>query len=194
MDVDDVYFQQDGATCHISSETIGHLCEKFPDRVISRKGDYNWPPRSCDLTYLDFSHWGYVKDKVYANPPQSIKKLREDSYCYRWNRAPNVRKCNGKCHQKSMVKVTRWLHKKRRTPPFLTTSHHYVLPHLYPNLARYLKNYTNNNKKYYNINNYNTNNYSEITYDLWIINMKIYTHSDWLLFIRLRKGKKTLKM
>ena len=77
MDVDDVYFQQDGATCHISSETIGHLCEKFPDRVISRKGDYNWPRRSCDLTYLDFSHWGYVKDKVYANPPQSIKKLKE---------------------------------------------------------------------------------------------------------------------
>ena len=77
MDVDDVYFQQDGATCHISSETIGHLCEKFPDRVISRKGDYNWPPRSCDLTPLDFSHWGYVKDKVYANPPQSIKKLKE---------------------------------------------------------------------------------------------------------------------
>ena len=36
IDVDDVYFQQDGATCHTSNETIAILQEKFPDRVISR--------------------------------------------------------------------------------------------------------------------------------------------------------------
>ena len=30
MDVDDVYFQQDEATCHTSEETIGLLREKFP--------------------------------------------------------------------------------------------------------------------------------------------------------------------
>ena len=35
MDVDDVYFQQDGATCHTGDETIGLLREKFPGRVIS---------------------------------------------------------------------------------------------------------------------------------------------------------------
>ena len=39
MDVDDVYFHQDGATCH---------------------------------TLLDFFLWGYVKDKVYTDTPQSI--------------------------------------------------------------------------------------------------------------------------
>ena len=54
IDVDDVYFQQDGATCHKSNETIAILQEKFPDRVISQRGDHNWPPRSCDLTPLDF--------------------------------------------------------------------------------------------------------------------------------------------
>ena len=69
MDVDDVYFQQDGTTWHTSGETIGLLHEKFPGRVISRNGDYNWPPRSCDLTPLDFFIWGYVKDKVYADTP-----------------------------------------------------------------------------------------------------------------------------
>ena len=42
IDVDNVYFQQDGATWHTSSETIGLLREKFPSRVISRNGDYNW--------------------------------------------------------------------------------------------------------------------------------------------------------
>ena len=62
MDVDDVYFQQDGDTCHTSGETMGLLRAKFPGRVISRNGDYN-------LTPLDFFHWGYVKDKVYANDP-----------------------------------------------------------------------------------------------------------------------------
>ena len=58
MDVDDVYFQQDGDTCHTSGETIGLMREKFPGRVISRNGDYNWPPRSCDLTHLYFFLWG----------------------------------------------------------------------------------------------------------------------------------------
>ena len=53
MDVDDVYFQQGGATCQTSGETIGLLREKFTGRVISRNVDYNWPPRSSDSTPLD---------------------------------------------------------------------------------------------------------------------------------------------
>ena len=72
MDVDDVYFQQDGVTCHTSGKTIGLLREKFLGQVISRNADYNWPPRPCDSTPLDFFHSVYVKDKVYADAPQSI--------------------------------------------------------------------------------------------------------------------------
>ena len=71
MDVDDVYFQHDGTTCHTTGETIGLLREKSPGRVISRNGDYNYPPRSCDLTSLDFFLSGYVEDKVDADVPQS---------------------------------------------------------------------------------------------------------------------------
>ena len=33
--------------------------------------------KSCDLTPLDFFLWGYVKDKVYADAPQSIQELKE---------------------------------------------------------------------------------------------------------------------
>ena len=77
MDVDIVYFQQDGATHHTSAETIGLLREKFPGRVISRNGDYNWPPISCDLTPLDFFLWGQMKDKIYADAPQLIQELKE---------------------------------------------------------------------------------------------------------------------
>ena len=78
MDVDDVYFQQDGATYNTRGETIGLLREKFPGRVISRNVDYNWPPRSCDLTPLDFLLWAYVKDKVYADASQSIQEFKEN--------------------------------------------------------------------------------------------------------------------
>ena len=77
MDVDDVYFQLDGATCHTSCETIGLFREEYPGRVISRNGNYNWPPRSCDSTPLGFFLWGYLKDKVYADAPQSIQELTE---------------------------------------------------------------------------------------------------------------------
>ena len=77
MVVDDVYFQQDGATRHTSGETISLLCEKFQGRAFSRNGDYNWALRSCDLTHLDFFLWGYVNDKVYADAPQLIQELKE---------------------------------------------------------------------------------------------------------------------
>jgi hypothetical protein len=36
-----------------------------------------WPPRSPDLTSLDFSVLEYVKDKVFVPPiPASLKELR----------------------------------------------------------------------------------------------------------------------
>ena len=53
------------------------LSENFPGRVISRNGDYNWPPRSCDLTPLYCFLWGHVEDKVYAYASQSIQELKE---------------------------------------------------------------------------------------------------------------------
>ena len=54
MDVDYMWFQQDGATCHPARETIQLLHRSFSGSVISRFGDENWPARSCDLTPLDF--------------------------------------------------------------------------------------------------------------------------------------------
>ena len=104
MDVDDVYFQQDCATCYTSGKIIGLLREKFPGRVIFRNGDYKWPPRSCDLTHLDFFLWGCVKDKFYADDFSVNSGIQcEDPCRYRRNRAPNVQKCNRKFDQKAMV-------------------------------------------------------------------------------------------
>ncbi|GFW56403.1 transposase [Trichonephila clavipes] len=57
-DVQELWFQQDGATCHTARATIDLLKDTFGDRLISRFGPVNWPPRSCDLTPLDYFLWG----------------------------------------------------------------------------------------------------------------------------------------
>ncbi|GFW83479.1 histone-lysine N-methyltransferase SETMAR [Trichonephila clavipes] len=74
----DLWFQQDGATCHTARATIDLLKDTFGDHLISRFGPVNWHPRSCDLTPLDYFLWGYVKSLVYADKPQTLDHL-EDS-------------------------------------------------------------------------------------------------------------------
>ncbi|GFU42423.1 uncharacterized protein TNCV_4555571 [Trichonephila clavipes] len=68
-DVQELRFQQYGATCQTARATIDLLKDTFGDRLISRFGPVNWPPRSCDLTPLDYFLWGYVKSLVYADKP-----------------------------------------------------------------------------------------------------------------------------
>ncbi|GFT32251.1 uncharacterized protein TNCV_1035141 [Trichonephila clavipes] len=50
----------------------------FGDRLISRFGPVNWPPRSCDLTPFDYFLWGYVKSLVYADKPQTFDHLEDN--------------------------------------------------------------------------------------------------------------------
>ncbi|GFY07698.1 transposable element Tc3 transposase [Trichonephila clavipes] len=69
-DVQELWFQQDGATCHTARATIDLLKDTLGDHV-SRFGPVNWPPRSCDLTPLDNFLWGYVKSLVYADKPRN---------------------------------------------------------------------------------------------------------------------------
>ncbi|GFW07602.1 DUF4817 domain-containing protein [Trichonephila clavipes] len=77
-DVQELWFQQDGATCHTARATIDLLKDTFGDRLISRLGPVNWPPRSCDLTPLDYFLWSYVKSLVYADKPQTLDHLEDN--------------------------------------------------------------------------------------------------------------------
>ncbi|GFU26569.1 uncharacterized protein TNCV_1837021 [Trichonephila clavipes] len=77
-DVQELWFQQDGATCHTARATIDLLKDTFGDRLISRFGPVNWPPRSCDLTLLDYFLWGYVKSLVYEDKPQTLDHLEDN--------------------------------------------------------------------------------------------------------------------
>ena len=55
VDLDNIWFQRDQATCHTARATTELLREKFEDSIISRNYDIEWPSRSCDLTPLDTS-------------------------------------------------------------------------------------------------------------------------------------------
>ena len=50
--------------------------DRFPNRWIGRSGPVQWPPRSPDLTKMDFFFWGYVKEKVYQVAPTTRENMQ----------------------------------------------------------------------------------------------------------------------
>ena len=72
------YFQQDGATCHTSNESMTEIESFFDDRIISKA---LWPPRSPDLSPPDFFLWGALRGKAYANKPRTIQELENNIRC-----------------------------------------------------------------------------------------------------------------
>lgn len=72
----EIYFQHDGAPAHYAQAVRNYLDEEFEHRVIGRRGCIEWPPRSPDLTPLDFFLWGYVKDKVYSRTSRNLEELK----------------------------------------------------------------------------------------------------------------------
>ena len=49
----------------------------FPGRLISLRGDVEWPARSPDLSPCDVFLWGYLKEKVLKHCPRSLEDLKE---------------------------------------------------------------------------------------------------------------------
>ena len=73
-DAGNIWFQQDGATCPTAKTTLDVLLPVFEDR----RTDVVWSPQSCDLTPLDYYLWGAVKDKSYADKPETIDALKDN--------------------------------------------------------------------------------------------------------------------
>ncbi|GFV73866.1 uncharacterized protein TNCV_2625691 [Trichonephila clavipes] len=74
----ELWLHQDGTICHTARAAIDLLKDTFGDGLISRFGPVEWPPRSCDLTPLDYFLWGYVKSLVYADKPQTLDHLENN--------------------------------------------------------------------------------------------------------------------
>lgn len=69
------WYQLDGAPAHCTAEVSAELYRLFDDRWLRRLGPWNWPPRSPDLTPLDFYLWGKIKEKVYVTPVNCREEL-----------------------------------------------------------------------------------------------------------------------
>jgi len=60
----------------VGRDVITFLDETFPGRWVGRGGPTAWPPRSPDLTPLDFFAWGFIKDIVYRRKVRDLADLR----------------------------------------------------------------------------------------------------------------------
>ena len=65
--IGNIWFQQDGATCHTAEATLNVLRPVFKDCIIS-----------CNLTPLEYYLWGAVKYKCYADKPEIIDALKDN--------------------------------------------------------------------------------------------------------------------
>ena len=54
-----------------------YLNECFPNRWLGHGGPVAWPPRSPDLTPLDYYLWGHMKTLVYETKVESRAALRD---------------------------------------------------------------------------------------------------------------------
>lgn len=70
-----MFLQLDGAPAHFARPVRDFLNDTFGDQWIGRGGPIPWPPRSPDLTPIDFFLWGRVKNLVYQSPIDSEEEL-----------------------------------------------------------------------------------------------------------------------
>jgi hypothetical protein len=61
-----IHFQLDGAYPPYLEEVSEYFNTRFPGRWIGRAEPMAWPSRFPDLTSLDFSLRGFVKDRVFV--------------------------------------------------------------------------------------------------------------------------------
>ena len=74
-DIGNIWFQQDPP--HSQSDTRC-LRPVFEDRIITSRAYVVWPPRSYDLTPLDYYLWAAVKNKCYAYKPETIDAFKDN--------------------------------------------------------------------------------------------------------------------
>ena len=77
-DIGNIQFQQDCARYNTAEATLDVLRPVVKDRTFSRRTDVFWPPWSCDLTPLDYYLWGAIKEKCYADKPETIVSLKDN--------------------------------------------------------------------------------------------------------------------
>jgi hypothetical protein len=72
-----MWYQHDGCPAHFSRIVRDYLNQQFPNRWIGRGSSFPWPPRSPDLTCMDFYLWGRIKNIVYQTRPTTRDDMIE---------------------------------------------------------------------------------------------------------------------
>ena len=72
-----LWWAQDGAPCHALLAVCARLNQIFGERVLSLRNNTEWSPRSLDLNPCDIFFWGYLKDKFFRTPLESLNVLRQ---------------------------------------------------------------------------------------------------------------------
>ena len=69
-------FQQDGPPPHYAISVREYLDRKIPNRWMGRGKPISRPARSPDLKPCDYFSWGYIKNLVYSQRPDTISELK----------------------------------------------------------------------------------------------------------------------
>jgi hypothetical protein len=70
-----ISFEHDEAPPHFRRQVTAYLYEHYGNSWIGRRGPVTWPPRSPDLTPLDFSLQGRMKEMIYRTKVHTREEL-----------------------------------------------------------------------------------------------------------------------
>jgi len=92
VNMEEMLFQQDGATAHTARASMTVVRQMFPQHVVTRFGDVPWPPRSTRFVCLRFLSLGLpqIKRLRFENLVQSTIHSRRNCNCA----TRNVSKCD----------------------------------------------------------------------------------------------------
>jgi len=72
-----MHWQQDGTPAHNTKVVRAHLDEIFECNWIgTNSSEIKWPPRSPDMSVLDFYFWGFLKNEVYKEQSNNVNDLK----------------------------------------------------------------------------------------------------------------------
>jgi len=67
----------------MEQQSLNYLRGQFPGRVLSNRGDQDWPARSPDLTVCDFFLWGYlIREAFQGMVHRAMKCLNVNGYTF----------------------------------------------------------------------------------------------------------------
>lgn len=72
------WLQQDGATSSSSNRFLPCMREILPCKLISRRGDINWPQCSPDLTAINFFLWVMSKENFTSTNRLPCRAVRSN--------------------------------------------------------------------------------------------------------------------